>query len=181
MKATKTNIVFALMCIMLLTGCGSKHKSDYIIINSEQTEEKKPEVIASEKYHFTDTISWRGKVYNYTVSRESDKEAPVAIDEEGQKFYDNKVMVTILRSDNTEFYSHTFRKSAFSDYIPASFAKGSILEGIVFEKAEEGYLQFAASVAYPQTDEYIPFAIRISPNGSITIVKVNQLEEERPE
>ena len=175
----KTNIlyIFAVVLVMVLVGCKSEKKSDYIIVDSEPVEEKQVGPIAADDYQLTDTVTWHGKVYTYTVSRECDKVATVAEDEDGQKFYDNKVSISIMRADNTEFYSHVFRKSSFSQYIPSTFEKGSILEGVVFEKAEADYLQFAASIAYPQTDEYIPFAVRISLSGNLTIVKITQLEE----
>lgn len=172
-----SNIIIAVAATVLATSCGSKKDPQYIIVEPEKPAVKKQTTIASEPYKMEDNISWFGSMYKYRVVRESDKEAPTVKNEDGQKFFDNKATVTVWRADGSEFYSHTFKKESFSQYLPSLFNKNGILEGLVFEKAEKEYLQFAASVALPQTDEYMPFAIRISTSGSITIVKVNEMEE----
>lgn len=139
---------------------------------------KKPSIIASESYTINDTVTWQGRVYTYKIIRFADKDAEIVTNEDGQKFYDNQAEVKILRSDSSTFYSQTFTKGSFSRYLPKNLKENGILEGLVFEKAEKDYLQLAASVALPQSDEYLPFAIRISPNGKVTVVQVNMMLEE---
>jgi hypothetical protein len=60
------------------------------------------------------------------------------------------------------------------------------LEGLVFDKAEGDWLEFAASVSHPQTDEYIPLIVRLSRMGEISIKRdsqmdTNAIEEEKEE
>ncbi|MDO5446980.1 MAG: DUF4738 domain-containing protein [Prevotellaceae bacterium] len=174
----KQNIIIIAVMSLVLASCGGKKEHDYIIVEPEKPVVQKPQTIASETYKMDDTVTWRGKVYTYNIVRMCDKEAPTVKNEDGQKFFDNKATITITRPDGTEFYSHTFRKASFEQYLPAELKKGGILEGVVFEKAENGFLQFAASVALPQSDEYMPFAVKISPDQSITISKVNRLVED---
>ena len=50
--------------------------------------------------------------------------------------------------------------------------KKFVLEWIVFNKIRNGNIMLAASVANPiQEDEFLSFAITVSPNGNISISK----------
>jgi hypothetical protein len=47
---------------------------------------------------------------------------------------------------------------------------------LVFDKVDGDWLVFAASVAHPQSDEYIPLIIRLSRMGELTIKRDTQMD-----
>ena len=46
----------------------------------------------------------------------------------------------------------------------------------MFDKADGDWLEFAASVCHPQTDEYIPLIVRLSRMGELTIQRDSQMD-----
>ena len=180
----KSNFCFRIAtlisCIMLMVlvgvSCGNKKKTDYIIVHEEETPApKKPTIISTEAQTASETVDWNGKNYTFHISKSPDKDLPTVSNEEGQKFYDNKADLKVVDSEGSTLFSRTFRKSSFEQYLPASFMKNGILEGFVYDSVDNGRLQFIASVAYPETDEYVLFDIRLSKDGNITIVKDNRM------
>ena len=71
----------------------------------------------------------------------------------------------------------TFTKKDFLHLVDANFAKQAILEGIVFNEANEQGICFAASVGHPESDLYQPIRIVVSANGNLAI----SLEEDMME
>jgi len=154
--------------------CGN-HKSDSEIIEVKDSVKKAPVTQKIQEYKSTSSITWRGGTYTYSIHRMVDQGLPVVTDNNGTKFFDNKIDLTITH-DGTQFFSQTFTKSTFSPYIDEAFKKKGILEGLVFDKVGNGCLQFAASVCFPQTDEYIPLVVKLSADGSISIARDAQMD-----
>ncbi len=46
----------------------------------------------------------------------------------------------------------------------------------MFDKADGDWLEFAASVCHPQTDEYIPLVVRLSRMGELSVRRDTQLD-----
>jgi hypothetical protein len=105
-------------------------------------------------------------------------------DENGQKYVDNRIKISILGNDGSALYDRSFTKADFTAYIEESYKTGGILEGLVFDKISNDTLFFAASVCLPQTDEYIPLILSISKSGNVSIERdttmdtVNESAEE---
>ena len=49
-------------------------------------------------------------------------------------------------------------------------------EGFVFDKVDGNFLDFAASVCLPQTDEYIPLAVKIDNYGNLSIKRDTEMD-----
>lgn len=71
----------------------------------------------------------------------------------------------------------TFTKADFASVVELDFLKKSILEGLVFDKTTSHGIVYAASVCYPQTDLYVPLSIIVTPDGKMSIERVESLEE----
>ena len=84
--------------------------------------------------------------------------------------------MSVSRSDGSKFYSRQFTKADFVNYLDDDYRKTGILEGLVFDKADGDWLEFAASVCHPHTDEYIPLIIRLSRMGVLTIARDTQMD-----
>jgi hypothetical protein len=82
----------------------------------------------------------------------------------------------VSRQDGSVFYSKQFTKAFFLQYIPENYRKSGILEGIVFDKANGDWLEFAASVGIPQTDEYIPLIVKLSRMGELVVSQDTQMD-----
>ena len=112
------------------------------------------------------------------VERKADESLPLADDGQGNKYYDNRITVKIVRKDGSEFFNRTFVKEDFSAYVDALYKKNSALLGIVLDRAEADYLVFAASVGSPDkmSDEYVPLVMKVSRFGDVKISKDTQLD-----
>ena len=79
---------------------------------------------------------------------------------------------TQLRKDGTVFFNRTFSKADFINQIDASY-KGGALLGVVYDKCDNDYLYFAASVGSPDksSDEYVPLVVKVSRFGEVSIKK----------
>ena len=121
-------------------------------------------------------IKWLGGVYTVETKRVADTSLPL-IEDGNTKYYDNKIMIRILRSDGSVFFNHTFTKVDFKDYIDGTYSDGALV-GIVLDRAEGDNLLFAASVGSPDkmSDEYIPLLLKVSRQGKVSISKDTQLD-----
>ena len=157
-----------------LASCGN-HKTQSDIIEVKDSVKKPAIPQKMQEYKSSRTITWQGGTYTYSIHRQVDIKLPVVTDDNGNKFYDNSIDLTVTRNGST-FFSQTFTKETFSPYLDEGFKKKGILEGLVFDKAGNGYMQFAASVSYPQTDEYIPLVVKLSSDGSISISRDTKMD-----
>ena len=174
MKQKVSMLLLAGMAVMLVA-CGGKKKSEDIIApRIVKVQPKDP--IRMQPYLDEKEVSWIGKKYFVSVSRQPSDSLPMVKDETGQKFVDNVISVKVLRVDGSQFFARTFKKSDFLSYLDDDYIKTGILEGLVFDKAEGDFLEFAASVSHPNSDEYIPLVVRLSRMGQITIQRDTQMD-----
>jgi hypothetical protein len=178
MNLKMTKSLFILLtagALLSLTSCGEKKKSSDIITQRvEKVTPRAPERM--QEYDDSRDIAWIGKQYKVNVHRHPADSLPMVKDETGQKFVDNVISVKVLRADGSQFFARTFKKSDFLSYLDDDYIKTGILEGLVFDKAEGDFLEFAASVSHPNSDEYIPLVVRLSRMGQITIQRDTQMD-----
>ena len=168
-------IAMAAGLVLAMSGCGSKKKSDQII--TQRVVKKAPQQpVKMQEYNDERDVPWIGKSYHVAINRMPSDSLPMVKDETGQKFVDNIFTLTVSREDGSVFFSRQFTKAFFTDYITEVYRKAGILEGIVFDKADGDWLEFAASVGLPQTDEYIPLVIRLSRMGELTVSQDTQMD-----
>lgn len=169
-------LIMAGSLALALASCSEKKQSDVIIVeNYEAPEPSGP--IKMDKYSDTNTISWLGAKYTYDISRTPCDSLPKVKDEDGQKYVDNSVTLTISRSDGSVFLEKTFTKNAFKGALTSNMNKNGILDGFVFHKVDGDALLFAASVSYPQSDESIPIIMRINRMGNISVTRDSESVE----
>ena len=95
---------------------------------------------------------------------------------ESGKHCDNTIKIDIT-SKGASFFSHSFEKTNFENFIPAQFAKDGILEAIVFEGVKDGKLVFSASVGIPETELYVLTHIFVASDGSMSLEKQDTLDD----
>ncbi len=173
-----TPILLLAATLLVVTACKEKPQSN-IIIAKKQTE--KPAPSAPQKmsdYEWSNTVAWLDKQYTVSIQRKADESLPKAKDESGNVYFDNVITLKVMRPDGSVFFDRTFKKSDFSAFADNDYGKNGALLGIVFDKAEGDYLNFAASIGSPDTmsDEYIPLVLRLSRMGDVRIEKDTQLD-----
>lgn len=123
-------------------------------------------------------IDINGNKYKLYINR-TPSDSLNAVKSEAGLFADNRIIVSISNEKGVSIFSKTFTKNLFSQYLPNEFLSKAILEGVVYddEKSDaSGIINLAASVSFPLSDLYVPFTITISKNGSMTIIKDENMD-----
>ncbi len=167
-------ITFLTAMALSIVSCGEKKKADDII--TKKVAQPRPSApIRMQESDVTQTISWLGKDYLVRIHRQP-LDSVIVKDPQGQPYIDNTIVLTVKRSDGSQFFSQTFTKQSFRTHLEGDYLATGILEGLVFDKVEDDVLCFAASVCHPQTDEYIPLIVKVSRMGAVTMSRDNRLD-----
>ena len=166
------------MITVTFSSCIKEKKSDDIITKISP----KPQISHSPQqltdFSYKKEIEWMDAVYTITIRRYADKDLPLITDEDGTKYFDNKIDLKILRKDGTTFYSRSFSKNDFKSFTNNQYGKHGILVGFMFDKVDGNYLRFGASIGSPDpnSDEYIPIDVIINNMGDLHITNAAQLD-----
>ena len=177
---TKQLISFLLMGVALLccSACKKERKTNDIItkIAPKPKTPRNPQSLSDFKYE--KKVQWMGSVYTIRIRRFADKSLETTTDEDGKKYYDNKVQLQILRQDGSSFYDKTFTKADFRAFTDNQYGREGALVGFMFDRAEGNILYFGASVGSPDpnSDEYMPMDVTIDNMSHIRITKATQLD-----
>ncbi|MBQ5511066.1 MAG: DUF4738 domain-containing protein [Prevotella sp.] len=174
-------IVYAFAFSLIFSGfisCNEKPKKDIIITKMPPKTEISKNPLQVGDYSQSREVEWVGSTYTVEVNRKADSTLTIVKDENGQKYYDNRILVRILRKDGSEFFNRAFTKNDFDAYVDALYKKNSVLLGIVLDKADADNIYLAASVGSPEksSDEFVPLVVKVSRMGQVTISKDTQLD-----
>lgn len=173
------NLLWLLLSLVVaLTACSGKNGSS----NKESVLASQDSVDAHglqrmQTSNSETNFTFKGKEYHSMVSRTPDESLPHVASEMGDTYLDNKIVLRLTRGSETILHK-TFTKNDFSSVVDADFLAKSVLEGIVYNKTTSQGIEYAASVCYPQTDLYVPLSITITDGGSMSIKKVDILEDD---
>ena len=177
---TKQLISFLLMGVALLccSACKKERKTNDIItkIAPKPKTPRNPQSLSDFKYE--KKVQWMGSVYTIRIRRFADKSLETTTDEDGKKYYDNKVQLQILRQDGSSFYDKTFTKADFRAFTDNQYGLERALVGFMFDRAEGNKLFFGASVGSPDpnSDEYVPIDVTIDNQGRLHITDAVELD-----
>lgn len=165
--------------IIVLGGSCKKEKPSQDIITKKVEKPNKP--AGTQKmsdYSWDKVIEWGSGTYTITIKRASDTTLPEVEDENGNKYYDNRISLKITRADGSSFVDRTFAKTDFGGLIDNKYGRTGALLGLAFDRIEANMLVFGASVGSPDTmsDEYIPLKVTVSRSGDIKISKDTQMD-----
>jgi hypothetical protein len=173
-----TKQYFTILCLaalVMLTGCKEKKVPVDIIV--EKVETPKPSgPVRMQTYQDQREVQWLGKSYKIEINRVPDDSLAMVKDETGQQFVDNRISLVVRRSDGSVAINKTFLKRHFEAHLDQHYMRAGILEGFVFDKVDGNYLDFAASVCLPQTDEYIPLEVKIDNFGNLAIKRDTEMD-----
>lgn len=176
------SIASILVCAgaILFAACSSQPKSekeqqktlikDNTLADNNQTPER---MQVSDKQ---ENVVFRGKEYRSSVTRRPDESLPLVKNEEGERFIDNRIYLRLTGGGKTVI-DKAFTKADFAQIVDARFLQHAILEGLVFDHTTPQGFVYAASVAYPNSDLYVPLRLTITPDGKIQLSKDELMEE----
>ena len=172
MKAkTITFLVISVALSAGITSCKEKAKSDDIYIAKYVPEGPKDPIRMGVDQRRNE-VEWMGKPFSVIIKRESSDSLPMLKDETGQKYYDNRVTLTVLRSDSSVFMKKSFTKESFASYVDTDFKQEGIFENIVYHGVEDQKLKFGAVITRPGSeDEFVPLDMYIDSEGGLSITQ----------
>lgn len=165
--------------LALLTSCGGGSGSTGLFGRSEAqpSEEEAPKGPQSmQDSDITVPVQVGSREFQSNVVRRPDSSLPMVTNEQGQKFVDNRITLR-LQEGSRQVVNREFTKADFAPFLDAEFQRNAILEGLVFDKVEGSIILYAASVAYPESDLYVPFQITVTTTGNISIAKSDVMDE----
>ena len=169
--------ILSLALVMAMTtGCKEEKKSTIIITEKPKpVTPKKPQKMGD--YEQSVKVDWIGNSYSVETKLTACDSLPMVKDGANQ-FFDNVIVLRIVRPDGSVFYSHKFTKKDFDKCLTDNYRKNGALLGIVYVKCDSNYLYFAASVGSPDksSDEYIPLVLKVHRLGSISVEMDNMLD-----
>jgi hypothetical protein len=173
----KTCYVAALVLAIAVVSCKQDKRTGDIITKKPVAEVHKT-IQKTGDYSQTRHVNWLGNDYSIIVQRTAETNSTVVDEGSGNQYYNNKIVVRILRKDGTEFFKREFTKSDFSSYLDNSYNKKGVLLGVVFDRVEGDNMYFAASVGSPDklSDEYIPLVVKVSRTGNASVLKDAQFD-----
>ncbi len=173
-------IIYGLPLLLVgVASCKDKPQSNIIIAHKPVVVAKQHKPRAIGDVVRNNNISWVGGKYTVRITVKCDTSLPLATDGV-TSYYDNRVNISIIRSDGSSFFNHTFTKSDFKNHVDANYYEHGALIGIIFEKVEGDKLKFAASIGNPDRsiDDFASLDITINHLGGISISKSNNEESE---
>lgn len=161
----KTLLLVAIAATLLTTGCGNEKKTtdQRDTISTPTTKGPLP---ADNELTRNYTAQLGGHTYAITIHRAPNESLPTVKDALDQEFYDNSVDVAITRDGET-FFTKTFTKEAFEDYLESADRTSTVLLGMAYDEEKSGgsHLCLAAQVGQPGTGEGPAFTIDIPTTG----------------
>lgn len=127
--------------------------------------------------HSEQNVKLKGKDYHLFIRRMPADSLPHVKNDMGDIYADNTITLRITRNKGEKVFSKTFTKQDFSSVVSGNLLPQCILEGMVFDKTTPQGIVLAASISVPQTDLYVPVSITISPDGKMTMVKEEEMED----
>ena len=163
-----------LFLLLLLFSCTPQKPETQ---ETDQTEQASDEVHSMHDYAYRDSLTQGSHKIVYTISGEADSTLKVIEDEDGTKFADNRWKLVITK-DGKQLFNRSFSKADFKSKLPDDFQKYGIMDGLRFNRAEEGKLYFNTCVSFPDSDMSCPFFLIIGPDGSYRIEPNTTIDED---
>lgn len=176
-KATLYGLSFSFM-LLGLVACKEEKKSQDIITHIVKQKPRPKGTQQQSDFTYTKQVEWKGDSLKISIHRYPDRDLQLAVDEDGQKYYDNKVDVKITRSDGSTFFEKTFSKNDFRSLLTDYYAEKSAFVGFMYNTTKNDYLCFGASVGSPNanSDDYMPFDVLIDAKGKFSVRKAITLD-----
>ena len=162
--------------MMLLPGCKETKQPKHIIATNYVPKKLQGPISmpVSEKKN---DVAWLGKNYHVSITRVAVDSLPMVKDDYGQEYVDNKITLSVMRSDSTVFLKKVFTKASFASCLDDNYRKNGVLSAMLFNEVDNDRLEFAVTVSMPDSeDEFIPLEMKVNGQGEISIVRDTDLD-----
>lgn len=158
--------------LMALVGCKEqKHvESNIITIDYEAPQPTSP--ISMSRLSDVQEVEWMdGHRYTLRIVRQPADSLQMVVNSEGQKYIDNVIRLEVARADSSLFYSHTYSKASFTDWLTDDYCEKAILQGIRFLEVDGSALSFIVWLNYPDAadDEAVELNLTINAQRNVGI------------
>lgn len=178
----KNILLILLLTLFVLSSCKTEKKSRMIIATLEEPHfSKTPKVIGDTV--ISNTFRWGEDNCTYIIDRKAIRiDSCTVKDDEGQKYYDNEVKLTV-KDSNGDLFNHTFKKGNFIQHVDQNYVKPkhSVLIGVAFNRVEKGgNAIFVATIGSPdiQSDEFVSVQINIDKKGAMTMSNLQEIQDD---
>ena len=175
MKKLLTMTLLMAATLLTLTSCKEKKSENpeghpYFQPNPPQPTDPKDTDIST----VSQEIVWvEGRHYFVTIIGKADSTLSMVENEYGQKFIDNSIRLDITRADSTTFFSRTFTKDSFVDWLDKEHRnrEKAILTNMSFLDVNGDLLSFIVSLNDPEAgeDESADLLLQIDRHGGTSI------------
>lgn len=168
-----------LIAAVLLAGSCAKKKPPRTIVTKITVPAVRNEVTAMADESTERRFEWDGVYYSAAIARTADKDLPVVSDADGNRYYDNRIKLTVSGPNGT-LLNRTFGKADFAEYVNARYVQpsGSALLNIVFHEVRGGKAMFIATIGSPdeRDDVYMPVELGVTKSGGVSMAKMEEIE-----
>ena len=163
--------------IIVFGACKEKKQSTDIIATKYVPKKPQPP-IAMPAESKTTHVKWQDNPYTVRIDRVADDSLQQVKDENAQPYKDNRVVVTVTRSDGSVFFKKAFTKASFSSYIDDTFRKNGILAGIQYDEVDSKGLEFSVVIGLPDAldDVFVPLELVVDRQGAIAISRDDDMD-----
>lgn len=166
-----------LVAVVLIAGCKGKKTGDGDIITTNYETPQLQAPISMNTSLVSMETEWAGgRTYHLLINRFPVDSLPKVSDERGQLYKDNKVEISVTRSDGSTFFSHSFTKMSFANWLDSDYRSNGLLEDIHFFRADDDELLFTVSVNHPAAsdDEATILRLAVNREGAIAIGRYDE-------
>ena len=156
----------------MFAACKDKKEADNRIITTDYEAPKPQAPIASAASVETHDVKWvEGRHYMVTIMRTAVDSLPMVSNANGQKYIDNAIKLKVARADSTLFYTKTFTKKSFANWLDSDYREKAILEGISILETDDSSMSFIAWLNYPDAgdDEAVELRLTLDAQGNMGI------------
>lgn len=175
-------LAFAVLLTMSFTACKDKKENKDIITKMPAKVQKQtgPKTMSTGEIP-PRNINWMGDNFTIRIYRITDKSLPLIEDASGNKYYDNKVRVSITRKDGSSFFDKVFTAGDFKKYTNSNVTKKWGLTGLNFDTIDGDKLLFAIAIGSPDEmadNEFVPLTLVVDSHGGTDVTSQTHDDDE---
>ena len=174
----KRYIPFIMLAGLVVFGACKEKKESTDIIATKYVPKKPQPPIAMDSESKTTHVKWQDNTYTVQIDRVADDSLQLVKDENAQPYKDNRVAITITRSDGSVFFKKSFTKASFSSYVDDTFRKNGILAGIQYDEIDSKGMEFSVVVGLPDAldDVFVPLELVVDRFANIAISRDDDMD-----
>ena len=177
-------VILLLVAGTMLLGACKEKKQTQEIIATKYVPKKPGPPIRMAAVVMADTVDWAGTVCEVVVSRRPVDSLPMAHNDIGQKYIDNRISLSVNRlSDGKVLYGKSFTKASFTSYVEGDYKRNALLTDMRLREVRQSEMDLMVTIAPPDAtdDEFLPLRLTIGRDGGLSIRVEDDLEMLVPE